>query len=747
MSSTPDPFELIKALLNSAQPQVELPDSLRYRLLQAGAVQALLEDASAGAVELLEASARVCPAPDAARQALDALQTLARRGNPEARASLFRLALEENLPQPVEWIRQSRITSPHPWQNRCFAFLHLTLPEYLGEDPHLEKLLRVFLTETPTRLQERLLAHAQKMGLTHWVEIAAGLSAGSEEAFRQLVEQFSDYTQHEKTFLRSWLAEFAQEGGLPAQNALCELFLAGDDNDAGNLALQHAYQPADPAQRALFLFLTEQWRAYEVLDFTHRLLNAAYESAGPTLRQRILNHSRLSGHIEWLQSMGDARRRRWLKDLSDADWRSVLRQLETSRDWQQAWRLITHAPPLWAAQMIDALHRAGWRPDTQADELDFLNLVELAQRALAERPDIFARQVLKSPAVDIQATAVRGDGKCMAAGGSDSRLYLWDLPSGERSGYVISSPTPGARALAISPDGQNLAAAFADNNIRIFRIEDGRHVKTFEGHNGLIRSLLFHSDGRTLFSAAFDGTLRAWRFPLGPEYARLQPGMGELFSAAIHPAGENILLAGQQVQIWRWAQGVQLQALPSGAETTLHLALAGDLPLLAGYSRDRRLRIWNVSSGRLLQQIETGTAQISALALSARGDLLVCGDRDGALTVWNTSTGELLERMQVHEKAIVAVHWFADAAFVSASQDGRLVIWDARLLSCLRQPLDAANAHSIADLQAMRTEKFHSTGERTWLSFLVELVRWKSRFDILLEESRSIRLDEFDIEL
>lgn len=747
MSSLQEHFDRIQALLNSAQPEVALPPALRDRLLQAGAVQALLEDASEPAIALLESSARACPAPDAARQSAEALLTLSLRGNPAARAGLFRLALEDGLPQPVEWIRQHRINSPLAWQERCFAFLYLTLPEYLAGDPHLEKLLRVYLTQIPAVLRSRLSAHARKLGQLHWVELAEGLFTASDESLIPLVDRYDGYTQFEKAQLRLWLDEQARNGAFPAQNALCELFLRNDDAGALQLALQHGYQPADPSRKALFLFLTGQWAAYEVLDFTHQQINAAYESAGPALRQRILSHSRLSGHTEWLQNLGEARRRRWLKDMSASDWRSVLQQFESGRDWQQAWRLITHAPPLWAAHLIGILFSAGWQPETQAERQDFLNLVSLAQRALRETPEISAAKILKTPAPDITAAALRGDGKSLATGGSDQRLYLWDLPSGDRRGDVISGPSQGARALALSPDGQFLAAAFGDHSIRIFRIEDGRLVKTLEGHNGLVRTLLFHPDGRTLFSASFDGTLRAWRFPLGPEFARLQPGMGELFAATIDARGESLAIAGSQVQTWRWPQGEQLQALPAGGETTLQLSLAAGLPLLAGCSRDGALRVWNISSGRLLQQIAHSGAQLSSLALSQRGEIVLGGDKEGVVSAWDTSTGELLQSMQVHEKAVVGLHWFAEASFMSASQEGRVVLWDARLLNWVRQPLDSFQPQACAEMQAMQQEKFHSAGVKTWLSLILELMSWKNRFDILLEEAGSIHLDAFDIEL
>ncbi|GAP14546.1 protein containg FOG: WD40 repeat [Longilinea arvoryzae] len=747
MPTFQDHYEQIKNLLSSAQPDIQLPADLQAFLLQAGAVQALFEDASEAAIGLLENSARACPAPEAARQAAQALHTLATQGNSAARESLYRLALEDGSAQAVEWIRDEKIPSPLVWQNRCFAFQFLPLPEYLGDDPHLEKLLHVYLTQVPPVLQEQLAARATKLGLEHWTEIADALLTATDEKLAILIDHYHGYTQHEKNDVRFWLTDRAQKGSVPTQNALCELFLNEDDGEAGRLAVQHGFQPTHPERRALFLFLTEQWDAYEVLDFTHQRLNAAYESAGPGLRQRILSHSRLSGHTEWLQSLGDAHRRRWLKDMSDADWRSVLRQFESKQDWRAAWRMITHAPPLWAAQLIGILQSAGWKPETQSEELEFLDLVSLANRALRETPEICVAKVLKTPALDISAVAMRSDGRMLATGGSDQRLYLWDLPSGERRGDVISSPVPGARALALSPDGEFLAAAFSDQGIRIYRIQDGHLVKTLAGHTGWIRSISIHPDGRTLFSASFDGTLRAWRFPLGPEYSRLQPNMGELFAAATDAAGDVLLLSGQQVQTWRWPQGEMLQNLPASPETTLQLALAADAPLLAGYSRDHTLRVWNYSSGRLLSQIHTPDLTVTALCLSPQADFILGGDKDGAITVWNTSTGEILQSMQVHEKTITGLHWFAGAYILSASQEGRLILWDARLLRWLRQPIDQMNNPILGEIQSMDAEKNHSSGVKAWLAFLMELIRWKNRFDIQLEEIHSIRLDEFDIEL
>lgn len=746
MALDPEEYRLLQVLLGSAAPTVDFLPAVRDWLLQAGAVQRLAEDSSDEAIRILEVAARSCPAPAAVRQGLEALHRLARQASPSARVSLFRLALECDLPEPIEWIQSEKIISPIPWQNRCFAFLHLPMPEYQAVDPNLDGLLESYLTQATPAVRTRLEAHANDMGLAHWREIAESLLAVTTESLTRMISNFPGYTQFERASIRRWLAVFAENGSLPAQIALCELFLSHDDSASGAEAVRRRYLPGDPERKALFLFITEQWEAYEVLDFTHLQLNQVYETASTGLRQRILSHSRLSGHTEWLQSLGEARRRRWLKDMTDADWRTVISQLETARQWPETWRMVAYAPPQWSAVLVNLLDRSGWQPDSAADQQEFLKLVALARQATLENAKISPQKMLKTPAQDIQAVAVRSDGKAFATGGSDQRLYLWDLPSGDRRGDLISSPTPAARALALSPDGLHLAAAFTDQSIRIFRLEDNRLVKTLEGHSGLIRSLFFHPDERTLFSASFDGTLRAWRFPLGPEYNRLQPEIGELFAAAGNRNLGSILLAGTAVQVLRWPQGGLIHTLPSSG-TTLLLSPAGQVPLLAGYSQDRSIRIWNISNGRLIQQIDKIEAPLGAISLSPRGDFLLGGDRHGRITIWNTSTGETLETMQVHEQAVVALHWPSDNLILSASQDGRLVLWDARLLHWLRQPTDQLTREVLKDIQAMAADGSITSSARAWLVFLVELLRWKNRYDILLEEPRFIHLDAFDIEL
>lgn len=103
--------------------------------------------------------------------------------------------------------------------------------------------------------------------------------------------------------------------------------------------------------------------------------------------------------------------------------------------------------------------------------------------------------------------------------------------------------------------------------------------------------------------------------------------------------------------------------------------------------------------------------------------------------------------MHGHENPVAGLHWYSEGGFVSASQDGRLIIWDARLVRWIRQPVDRLLDPEIAEIRALARVKTLNAQSQAWGVFLLELVQFKHRFDILLDESGMIQLTDFDIEL
>jgi WD40 repeat protein len=65
-------------------------------------------------------------------------------------------------------------------------------------------------------------------------------------------------------------------------------------------------------------------------------------------------------------------------------------------------------------------------------------------------------------------------------------------------------------SVAFSPDGKTLASGSYDNTIKLWRVSDGRLMKTLTGHGSSVLSVAFSPDGKTLASGSEDNTIKLW---------------------------------------------------------------------------------------------------------------------------------------------------------------------------------------------------------------------------------------------
>jgi len=165
----------------------------------------------------------------------------------------------------------------------------------------------------------------------------------------------------------------------------------------------------------------------------------------------------------------------------------------------------------------------------------------------------------------IQALTFSPDGRLLASGsrGSDTDIYIWNII---QDGLLkrLTYPTPQAEiisGLAFTPDQRWLASVGLDRTIRIwnvvrkttdvhltlfdpsstpltiafsldkkllavgtregplvlYRLKDGKILRTMAGHHGKVLALEFSRDGRRLISIGEDQTIRRWRVATGTE--------------------------------------------------------------------------------------------------------------------------------------------------------------------------------------------------------------------------------------
>jgi len=143
-------------------------------------------------------------------------------------------------------------------------------------------------------------------------------------------------------------------------------------------------------------------------------------------------------------------------------------------------------------------------------------------------------------------------------------------------------------SLAFTPDGNTLAAGAADGSLFLFRVSDGKLLRTLAGHTGIVLAVEFISSGRTLLSASADQTARLW----------------------------NVSSGGMQRLINGLSYGV------------LSAAFSPDGKLLAWGTRDNSVRLYRISDGSLASTLQGHTGPVDGLAFSPDGHLLASASGD-----------------------------------------------------------------------------------------------------------------------
>jgi WD40 repeat protein len=89
-------------------------------------------------------------------------------------------------------------------------------------------------------------------------------------------------------------------------------------------------------------------------------------------------------------------------------------------------------------------------------------------------------------------------------------VILWDLKSGkavrtmEHGGIVHD--------VAVSPDGRPaLSAGFSDSSVKLWDLNTGRPVVSFEGHLGEVLGVDFSANGKHAISSDAVATVRLWK--------------------------------------------------------------------------------------------------------------------------------------------------------------------------------------------------------------------------------------------
>ena len=191
------------------------------------------------------------------------------------------------------------------------------------------------------------------------------------------------------------------------------------------------------------------------------------------------------------------------------------------------------------------------------------------------------------------------DGKKLAAGsGEPSRsgeLVIFDIEKQSVAKTIEDAHSDTILGVEFNRDGSQIVSGGADKFVKVFKVESGEFVRSFEGHTHHVMDVSWRADGQRLASAGADNVIKVWNVETGEQVT-------------------TITGHGKQV-------------------TSLQFIGTSDDVITGG--GDKTVRQYTASNRRQVRTFGGATDYVYSVAASRDGKLFVAGGEDGVLRVWN----------------------------------------------------------------------------------------------------------------
>ncbi len=280
----------------------------------------------------------------------------------------------------------------------------------------------------------------------------------------------------------------------------------------------------------------------------------------------------------------------------------------------------------------------------------------------------------------VLSVAFRPDGRVVAAGDANGRVWLW--PVAGTSGYQsISAHRKGVTAIAFSPSGTEMATGGKDGLVRVWNLETMEAEAWLDKrHRDTVTDVAFLAGGTLIASASADDSVWVRNVITGRRHVAYFGHSAAVTGIAVAPEALCVISGGrdESLQSWSLETGEQVDFSTQKGKVTA-LALTRDGRILASATADGVIEIRRTDGcGVHTVALRFGSSHrtVRAMVFSSDGRWLYSGGDDHQVAVWDLETGFQVERIVGHEGPVTSLalsaadHWLA-----SGSQDRTVRLW------------------------------------------------------------------------
>ncbi|KAG8772539.1 hypothetical protein FRC12_003025 [Ceratobasidium sp. 428] len=306
----------------------------------------------------------------------------------------------------------------------------------------------------------------------------------------------------------------------------------------------------------------------------------------------------------------------------------------------------------------------------------------------------------------VVAAGFSADGQLVATGGMDGHVRLWRHVSkaGDWKTWEFLTDVQGPDEvvwLRWHPTGNVLAAGSTDSTVWLWNFPSGTPLLILSAHSSPLTSGLFTPNGKRLLTASDSGTLiytdprtQTPLFKLTPADARFGMENG-ITAIGVNGASTVAVVGGVdgQVRVVNLTKGDVVGALESHAEGESVESIAfvsppstttgtTDLELVVTGATDGKIFISDLNTRRLRTTLLGHEDSITSLTVHNDGRLVTSSSADKTLRTWDVRTGECIRVHKGHTGPIngAAVGKRADGeeVVVSAGDEGVALVFPTK---------------------------------------------------------------------
>jgi len=286
---------------------------------------------------------------------------------------------------------------------------------------------------------------------------------------------------------------------------------------------------------------------------------------------------------------------------------------------------------------------------------------------------------------EVMTTKISPNGKVLASGGYDRKIFLWQVYGNCKNHMVFEGHKGPILHLSWKIDGSQLYSASADAFGAVWDVEEGVRVKKLRGHADPINCISPLRRGSPLVvTASDDQTARVWDLRCRAAVKVLRtstPTTSALFS----DDGSQVFTTGadEDIKVWDFRTDEVVLTLDGHRDMVTDLSLSPDGSYLLSNAMDNQLRVWDVRpfvSGERCVKLFEGhqhnyEKNLLKCSWSPDGSKVTAGSSDGFVYVWDTTSRQIIYKLPGHGGSVNEVCFHPQEPIIaSCSSDKKIYL-------------------------------------------------------------------------